>query len=427
MKRSHHHHHSFISSSIILLVLVVVFLFFTSTNAKDITATRVLKLKGSGSPLPMRVHDLLGKIYTEKNDLNGQITYERSSSMQGWSDLVSAKLGFSAVEFVVDETVKDLQVIPFMAAPIVIVYNFPENGTANSPPLLLDRETLVDIFNGNIVRWNDRRLQLVNPYMTLPDQPITRVVRSDSSGDSYILTSALSSFSDTWKQEVGASPTPKWPNSESNLVSAATVEGVSREVFETPYSIGYVTLRAAADHYHAYANMRNKFGNIVEPDVQSVLAAMNGTDAEWDDHFTKSIVDSEYEDAWPIAGYSYIVYRPNNKVIACNLYLLLYNYLQWIFTAPASSDIMKQLRFVPLQEHDRAAVSAKLNYMQCRGDYFYEPYRRNLRTGGIAFGFFLLFLVIVAIGVFIVFLFKGGAVWLYNKAAGGGDPRPIHV
>jgi phosphate transport system substrate-binding protein len=69
----------------------------------------------------------------------------------------------------------------------------------------LGRATVVQIFNGQITRWNDPTILEDNPDVAdlLPDQPITLVVREDSSGTTSIFMSCVQSFSQTsgaeWK------------------------------------------------------------------------------------------------------------------------------------------------------------------------------------------------------------------------------------
>ncbi|KZS75038.1 phosphate ABC transporter substrate-binding protein PstS [Mycobacterium kansasii] len=67
--------------------------------------------------------------------------------------------------------------LPVVFGPIAIAYRV--NGR---PSLALDGSTAARIFNGGIVAWNDPAIQALNPGVTLPDEPIRVVFRSDESG-----------------------------------------------------------------------------------------------------------------------------------------------------------------------------------------------------------------------------------------------------
>lgn len=47
---------------------------------------------------------------------------------------------------------------------------------------MLNGEVTAKIFNGTIKKWNDPAIAALNPGATLPDQDITAIIRSDSSG-----------------------------------------------------------------------------------------------------------------------------------------------------------------------------------------------------------------------------------------------------
>ena len=65
------------------------------------------------------------------------------------------------------------------------------------PALVLDRQTLVDIYNAKVTKWNDPAIVKLNPDLTdyLPEAGITVVHRSDGSGTTEIFTKALTAFS----------------------------------------------------------------------------------------------------------------------------------------------------------------------------------------------------------------------------------------
>ncbi len=70
---------------------------------------------------------------------------------------------------------------------------------------------LAEVYLGKITRWNDPAIADLNPSLTLPDEPITVVHRSDGSGTTYIFTDFLSSVSVPWATGPGTAKTIAWP------------------------------------------------------------------------------------------------------------------------------------------------------------------------------------------------------------------------
>ena len=52
-----------------------------------------------------------------------------------------------------------------------------------------------EFFSGKIKKWNDPKITALNPGVSLPDQEIVVVHRSDGSGTTYIWTDYLSKVS----------------------------------------------------------------------------------------------------------------------------------------------------------------------------------------------------------------------------------------
>jgi phosphate transport system substrate-binding protein len=67
--------------------------------------------------------------------------------------------------------------LPVYVSPLVLVYNV--DGVDD---LRLDPASIANIFSGAITRWNDPALAALNPGVTLPDEQISAVHRSDDSG-----------------------------------------------------------------------------------------------------------------------------------------------------------------------------------------------------------------------------------------------------
>lgn len=67
--------------------------------------------------------------------------------------------------------------LPTVFGPIAVTYNISGVSSLN-----LDGPTLAKLFNGSITSWNDGAIQALNAGVTLPNQPVHVVFRSDESG-----------------------------------------------------------------------------------------------------------------------------------------------------------------------------------------------------------------------------------------------------
>jgi phosphate transport system substrate-binding protein len=195
--------------------------------------------------------------------------------------------------------------LPMVAGAVVIAYNLP--GVRKG--LKLSGDVVAGIFLGNIKRWNDKRIVALNPGVKLPNLPVAVVHRSDGSGTSYIFTSYLSAVSKDWASKVGAGKSVDWPAG----LGGKGNDGVAGIVKQTPGGIGYVELAYAAQNKLPYAHVRNRAGKFVEPTIASTTAAAAGSVKAMRKDVRVSIVNAAGENAYPIAGFTYLLVYQNQK------------------------------------------------------------------------------------------------------------------
>lgn len=196
----------------------------------------------------------------------------------------------------------DVVQIPVALGGEAIVYNLP--GINKS--LRFTRQLLAEIFLGKVNDWDDRQIAKLNPGTHLPNMPIVVVHRSDGSGTTYIFTDFLSHVSREWKDTVGTGKSVQWPAPSS--VGGKGNEGVAGLVRQTTGAIGYVELAYALENHMTSASLQNISGKWLSCSQETVRAAaatkphVSATDF--------SIVNRAGANAYPIAGYSWVmVYR----------------------------------------------------------------------------------------------------------------------
>jgi len=144
-----------------------------------------LKLNGSGASFPAPLYNKWFKDYS-KQTKGVRVDYQSKGSGAGIRDFINETVDFAAS----DAAMKDKELakvkkgailLPMTAGEVVLSYNLP-----GVKSLKLPRDVYPAIFLGTITKWNDPKIVAANPGVKLPDQKITVVVRSDSSGTSYV-------------------------------------------------------------------------------------------------------------------------------------------------------------------------------------------------------------------------------------------------
>jgi phosphate transport system substrate-binding protein len=318
---------------IILSILGGAVLLAAQANAETIT--------GAGSTFDYPAFTKWFEAYS-KVDSSAQFNYQSIGSGAGKKQLQNQTVDFGASDAPMsdDELSKSpgkVLHIPIVVGGEAIVYNLP-----GSPKLKLDADTFSGIYLGNIAKWNDPKIAALNPGVNLPDLQIVVVHRSDGSGTTFIFTDYLSSISPIWADSVGKGTSVKWPAAVG--VGAKGNEGVAGQVKQLSGAIGYVELAYAKQNQMTYADLKNAAGNFVSPDLNTVSAAM--ATAKIPDDFRFSIVNAPGDQAYPIAGASWVLtyQRPKNAEKSKKLV----SFLKWAVTD--GQKITTTLDYAPLPD-----------------------------------------------------------------------------
>src|SRR5947199_6466404 len=191
--------------------------------------------------------------------------------------------------------------IPTVLGAVVAADTLPEV----LQPIRSSPDVLADIFLGKVTKWNDARLASINPGVTLPNQDIIVVHRSDGSGTSFVWTDYLSKVSPEWAQKVGRGPSVNWPVG----LGGRGNEGVAATVRQTPGAIGYIELGYALINKMPFAVLRNQAGNWITASLESVTAAAAGgmKDMGPNTDLRVSITNSPGAQAYPAASFTWLL------------------------------------------------------------------------------------------------------------------------
>jgi phosphate transport system substrate-binding protein len=313
------------------------------TRSEDRAGTRTsgAALTGAGATFPNPIYTKWFDAYAKETGV--RINYQSIGSGGGIRQFTEGTVDFGATDApMTDEQVAGLKGnvlhIPTVLGAVVATYNLP---TLGKTALKLDGPTLADIFLGRITRWSDTRLASLNPGVTLPNQDIIVVHRSDGSGTTFIFTDYLSRISPQWKGKVGKATSVQWPIG----LGGKGNEGVTQQVKQTDGALGYVELIYAVSNGLPYAWIKNAEGVFIEPTLKSVSAAAAGAQLGPDTDFRVSITNPRGRDSYPIASFTWLlVHRtPPDSTKGRSLD----NFLAWMLR-PSAQRMAADLHYAPL-------------------------------------------------------------------------------
>ena len=253
---------------------------------------------GAGSTFVYPLFSKLFNVYSQEKGI--KVNYQSIGSGGGIKQLQNKIVDFGASDNPLNDEQMSQSPSPIIHIPdclgaVAISYNLPGN-----PPLKFTPDVLGDIYLGTLTKWNDPRIQSLNPTIKLPDLQIFVIHRSDGSGTTFIFSDYLSKIKSGWQSKVGKGQSLNWPIG----LGGKGNEGVAGLVKHTPGSIGYIELAYAMQNKMPVASLKNKSGNFIAPTLASTSAAAN-VDIPADTRV--SITDTDAPGGYPIASFSYIL------------------------------------------------------------------------------------------------------------------------
>lgn len=260
-------------------------------------------INGAGATFPYPIYS---KWFSEYEKMNPEvrINYMSIGSGGGIRQFTENTVDFGAsdspmsAELLAKSTIPIFH-IPTVVGAVVLTYNLP--GVQKG--LKLTGELIADLYLGKILKWNDPRIMQLNPGVSLPNDPVIVIRRSDGSGTTAVFTDYLAKVSPQWKTLVGAGTAVRWPTG----LGGKGNEGVAGLIKQTPGSLGYVELIFAETNQLQYAAVQNKSLDFVLPSLKSVTAAAQSMLGTMPEDFRISITDASGKGAYPISSFTYLL------------------------------------------------------------------------------------------------------------------------
>ena len=261
------------------------------------------ELSGAGATFPLPFYNV---VFEEFVQVNGDaVAYGGIGSGGGVRNLRDKIVDFAGSDaFLSEKEMAEMAPvvhIPTCMGAVVLAYNLE-----GVNELKLSGEVIADIFAGEIKMWNDARLAVLNPGVTLPAEAIIPVFRSDGSGTTFVFTDYLTKVSPMWANKYGAGKSVNFPSGQA----AKGNPGVAGVIKQTKNAIGYVGSEYAFAQKIAYAQIQNQRGEFVEPSSESISAAASG---EIPADTRCSITNADAAGAYPISTFTWmIIYKEQN-------------------------------------------------------------------------------------------------------------------
>jgi len=299
------------------------------------------KLNAAGATFPYPIYS---KWFDEYHKLHPdiEINYQSIGSGGGIRQVIAGTVDFGASDGpMTDDQLKEAKTkilhVPTVLGADVPAYNVP----GVKAELKFTPEVLAGIFLGKITNWNDKALAAANPGVSLPNQDIIVVHRSDGSGTTYIWTDYLSKVSPEWQSQVGKGASVKWPTG----IGGKGNEGVAGSIRTLPGSMGYVELIYAVQNKISYGSVRNSAGAFVKASLEGVTAAAASVKSMPAD-FRVSITNAPGQDAYPISSFTWLLIPAQSKELAKGK--IIADFLNWMVTD--GQKMTAALSYAPLPE-----------------------------------------------------------------------------
>ena len=236
--------------------------------------------------------------------------------------------------------------IPLVISAQTVIYNLPTLGQGTH--VKLNGTILAGIYTGAITTWNDPAIASVNHGVPLPATKIVPVYRYDSSGDTFLFTSYLSTQDPSWGATVGYGTTALWPHVAGELKekgSVNTMDACKATVGCVAYNgISYLS-QALAGHL-GYASLANAAGNFTLPTAAAIQASVASFVSLTPPNETISMIAGPAAAGYPIVNYEYAVVKSRQPDPATASAIRAF--LHWVITTGNQASYVNSVGFQPL-------------------------------------------------------------------------------
>ena len=303
-------------------------------------AAQAVDISGAGATFPYPIYSKWADAYKQQTGIG--LNYQSIGSGGGIKQIKAKTVTFGASDMPLKpEDLKEAGLVqfPMIIGGVVPVVNVKG---LQAGQMALSGAIVASIYMGEITRWNDARIQKLNPKLALPATTIAPIYRSDGSGTNFLFSHYLSQESPKFKEAIGENTSVQWPIG----IGAKGNEGVANMTAQTDGAIGYVEYAFAKQTKMTYCDLVNSAGKTVAPSAESFQAAAASADWAHAPGYYLILTDQPGTGSWPITGASFIlVYGTPPDVAATGEAL---KFFDWAYRNGAK--MAAELDYVPLPE-----------------------------------------------------------------------------
>ncbi len=320
-------------------------------------------LQGAGATFPNPLYQVWFEAFNYKYN-NIQVDYQSIGSGGGIKAITEQTVDFGAS----DAPMKDTEIaalpagttmlhIPTALGAVVVIFNLGDIKDLN-----LDADNVAGIFLGKITNWNDPAIAANNAGVTLPDQAIRVVHRSDGSGTTNAFTTYLDTVSSQWHDSVGKGKEVNWPTGIGAPGNDGVAGGVKGDA--NLGAVGYVELNYATTAGLTSAKLKNAAGKFVAGSTAGVTAAAEGAAANFPADFRQDpIINGAGDATYPLASYTYLlVYKEQTDATKGQT---LVAFIYWCLTDGQATE--GGLGYAPLPQPIKEKAIAELHLVTAGG------------------------------------------------------------
>ena len=237
--------------------------------------------------------------------------------------------------------------IPLVVSAQTIIYNLPDLGAGVH--VHLNGTVLAGMYDGTITTWSDPAIAKLNPGVTLPPAKVVPIHRSDSSGDTFLFSSYLSTQDPRqWGNSIGYGTTVRWPS----VATAKAEDGSVNMLAACDASPGCVAyngisyLSGARADGLGEAELANSVGQFTLPDAASIQDAIASFVSLTPPNETISMINGPSPAGYPIVNYEYAVVSTKQPSAAKASEIKAF--LRWLLTTGNQASYLSTVGFQPL-------------------------------------------------------------------------------
>jgi len=317
----------------------------TLAIAASLATTTLLadQLQGRGASFPGPLYKAWIQDYNAKT--GEKVNYTPTGSGDGVKSIKKRMVDFAGSDKPMksDKLKKNkLFMFPTVVGSIVLAYNIPG---VKDGELKLSEKAVAGIFSGKITHWDDAAITSVNPDLKLPHEKMTVAVRADKSGTTYNFTYYLNKLDSSFKVS-------KKPNWLGNVVAGKSNSGVSANIQQTKYAIGYIEYSYKQKLGLTAAQVENKEGEYILPTLKSFQDAAKY--AKWtpDNDFYAVIAYPDGKTSYPIVAATFVLL----SIEKTDINKQVTKFFDYAYTS--GDDIATGLGYVPLPKETKEMIRA---------------------------------------------------------------------